>query len=80
MKFSPKPCRVIQTYSYPRTVLNTHKLSHNKKQQTFLISLGQRFKENLVYAVVRQFCLRDLPKQSIYAHVQYKQIISISNL
>ena len=44
MKFFTKPCRVIQPYSYPRTVLNTHKLSHNKKQQTFLISLGQRFK------------------------------------
>lgn len=52
MKFSTKPCirRVIQPYSYPRTVLNTHKLSNNKKQQTFLISLGQRFKEKLVYA------------------------------
>ena len=44
MKFSTKPCRVIQPYSYPRTVLNTHKLSHNKKKQTFLVSLGQRFK------------------------------------
>ena len=50
MKFSTKLCRVIQPYSYPRPVLNTHKLSHNKKQQTFSISLGQRFKEKLVYA------------------------------
>ena len=45
-----KPCRVIQPYSNRRTVHNTHKLSHNKKQQTFLMSLEPSFKENLVYA------------------------------
>lgn len=78
MKFSTKPCRVIQPYSYPRPVLNTRKLSHNKKQQTFLISLGQRFKENLVYATQTEWHL-SLHK-TVYAHLQYKYNISISKL
>lgn len=79
MKFSTKPCRVIQPYSYPRTVLNTHKLNHNKKTANILNVTWTKVHREFSILYSNRVAFK-LTENCLRTYKQYKHNISISKL